>query len=201
MNQEAVRLTRGAAPARHADTATPDHRRAGVQPSVRRCSAPLATLANGSGSGAGHPFTTGQRSSGTPPAHDGSVIEAGRGDRRRRLAGHHSGPHPAGSRPDLAVQQALVAADAALHHRLLTRGDLEAQLELSRNLPGALAGWRVVSFADGRSESVGESRSRIMIHRVGLPKPELQLTVVDQRDPIRCQRGLRLSAAAGDRGV
>ena len=79
----------------------------------------------------------------------------------------------------LPFEQALVAADAALHRQLLTREELEVQLELSRNLPGALAGSRVVSFADGRSESVGESRSRIMIHRAGLPKPELQLAVVD----------------------
>ena len=36
---------------------------------------------------------------------------------------------------------------------------------------------RVVAFADGRAESVGESRSRIAIARAGLPAPTLQLPV------------------------
>ena len=33
---------------------------------------------------------------------------------------------------------------------------------------------RVVAFADGRAESVGETRSRLAIHRAGLPAPALQ---------------------------
>jgi hypothetical protein len=35
----------------------------------------------------------------------------------------------------------------------------------------------VVAFADGRAESVGESRSRIAIARAGLPTPALQVPV------------------------
>lgn len=37
----------------------------------------------------------------------------------------------------------------------------------------------VVAFADGRSGSPGESFSRVQIARLGLPKPELQVEVVD----------------------
>ena len=36
---------------------------------------------------------------------------------------------------------------------------------------------RVIAFADGRSESVGESRSRVAIAAAGLPPPELQWPV------------------------
>lgn len=79
----------------------------------------------------------------------------------------------------LPFEQALVVADAALHHRLTTAELLAEQLERSSRLPGALTAARVVAFADGRSESVGESLSRIMIHRAGLPTPELQVEVVD----------------------
>jgi len=81
----------------------------------------------------------------------------------------------------LPFEQALVIADAALHRKLTTAERLAAQLERSARLPGALAAGRVVSFADGLSESVGESRSRIMIHQAGLPAPELQVEVLDQR--------------------
>ena len=34
-------------------------------------------------------------------------------------------------------------------------------------------------FADGRSESVGESRSRVLTHDFGLPPPELQVEYYD----------------------
>ena len=47
-------------------------------------------------------------------------------------------------------------------------------------MPGARAAGRVIAFADGGSESVGESRSRVMLHREGLPRPELQMTVCDE---------------------
>jgi hypothetical protein len=80
----------------------------------------------------------------------------------------------------LPFEQALVIADAALHRKLTNPEQLATQLERSTRLPGAIAAARVVSFADGLSESVGESRSRIMIHRAGLPAPELQVEVLDQ---------------------
>ena len=34
---------------------------------------------------------------------------------------------------------------------------------------------------DGRSESVGESRSRVLIHRLGFPAPDLQRVIVDEQ--------------------
>jgi hypothetical protein len=81
----------------------------------------------------------------------------------------------------LPFEQALLAADHALHWGLTSAEDLAAQMDRCRRLPGALASSRVVAFADGRSASLGESRSRIMIHRAGLPEPELQLDILDDR--------------------
>jgi hypothetical protein len=79
----------------------------------------------------------------------------------------------------LPFEPVLLAADHALHCGLVSPEELAAQLDRGRRLPGALAASRVVSFADGRSRSLGESRSRIMIHRAGLPAPELQLEILD----------------------
>jgi hypothetical protein len=49
-----------------------------------------------------------------------------------------------------------------------------AALDRARGCPGVPVARRVVAFADGRSESVGESRSRVAIAAAGLPPPELQ---------------------------
>jgi hypothetical protein len=43
--------------------------------------------------------------------------------------------------------------------------------------PGSRAATRAVTFADGRSESVGESRSRVLLHRLGLAPSALQRTI------------------------
>jgi len=76
-------------------------------------------------------------------------------------------------------EQAVIVADAALRLGLVSGEQLAAQLKRSHRMPGARAAGRVIAFADGRSESVGESRSRVMLHRAGLPEPELQMTVCD----------------------
>ena len=71
---------------------------------------------------------------------------------------------------------AVVTADAALHAGL-DRAVLDTALVRARGWPGVPAARRVVGFADGRSESVGESRSRVAIAAAGLPAPELQWPV------------------------
>jgi len=76
-------------------------------------------------------------------------------------------------------EQGVIVADAALRLGLTTHEKLADQLKRSRRMPGARAARRMIAFADGRSESVGESRSRVMMHREGLPQPELQMTVCD----------------------
>ena len=72
---------------------------------------------------------------------------------------------------------AVVAADHALHHELVTPEVLGEALSRTRHRRGAAAARRALLFANGRSESPGESRLRLEIHRAGLPVPVLQVRV------------------------
>lgn len=74
---------------------------------------------------------------------------------------------------------AVVVADAALHDRLVTDDELSTAVERIAGWPGAPAARRVVAFADGRSESPGESRSRVALARAGLAADDLQHEVCD----------------------
>lgn len=76
-------------------------------------------------------------------------------------------------------EPAVVTADAALHARLTTRSELRETLFWMSDWPGARAAGRVVAFADGRAESVGESRGRVFCLVNGLPIPELQVEIRD----------------------
>jgi hypothetical protein len=77
----------------------------------------------------------------------------------------------------LPFEPAVVPADAALHRPLVTGAELAEAVERSSNRRGNGGARRVVAFADGRSESVGESRSRVGIARCGLPAPVPQWDV------------------------
>lgn len=70
----------------------------------------------------------------------------------------------------------VAAADAGLR-RGLNRDELMAQLQVTRRY-GIRRARTVVELADARSESPGESLSRVTIWRLGLPAPELQFEVV-----------------------
>jgi hypothetical protein len=48
-------------------------------------------------------------------------------------------------------------------------------VERQRDWAGARSASRVLWFADGAAETVGESRSRVLLARIGLPKPVLQM--------------------------
>jgi len=74
-------------------------------------------------------------------------------------------------------EPAVVLTDASLRHGL-TRAELVEAVERAAHRHGNAAARRVVSFADGRSESVGESRSRVALLRAGLPAPTLQWEVI-----------------------
>ena len=81
---------------------------------------------------------------------------------------------------DLARQEpfrnGVVVADAALRAGV-ARNDLEAVVSTQRRWPGVVRARDVVAFADGRSESPGESVTRAALHREGLPVPEPQVEV------------------------
>jgi hypothetical protein len=74
----------------------------------------------------------------------------------------------------------VIAADNALHRRLITPTDLAAALDRTQHRRGAAAGRRALLFADGRSESVGETRTRLVMHQFGLPTPTLQIRIYDK---------------------
>ena len=68
--------------------------------------------------------------------------------------------------------QAVVVADAAARQMDVSRAwELLGEM---RRWPGGPAARRVLEFADARSGSVGESRSRVLMAGAGLPTPELQ---------------------------
>lgn len=83
----------------------------------------------------------------------------------------------------LAFPSAVVTADAALRRprphlaALTTPEALRAQIAAAVGLPGSRGAARVVTFADGRSESVGESRSRVVLADLRLVPTTLQLAV------------------------
>lgn len=80
-------------------------------------------------------------------------------------------------------EPAVVAADSALRpggeRRAITQPDLLAAVRGGRGRTGNAAAERIARFADGASTGVPESRSRVAIHRAGLPAPVQQRHVYD----------------------
>ncbi len=76
-----------------------------------------------------------------------------------------------------SFESAVVAADAALAREWTTEELLSSCLDGMGPIPGSRRARRVVEFADEGGHSVGESRSRVLIHRLGLPAPRLQVAV------------------------
>ena len=67
----------------------------------------------------------------------------------------------------------VAVVDAAL--RLgVAREALSVELDRANRRPGNAQARRAVDFGDARAESPGESRSRVLMHRLGLPMPTLQ---------------------------
>jgi hypothetical protein len=70
----------------------------------------------------------------------------------------------------LPFEQAVAAGDHALRLGLLATA-LEEAMTLLEGWPGTRQARRAIAFLDGRSESAGESVSRVRIHEAGLPAP------------------------------
>lgn len=73
----------------------------------------------------------------------------------------------------------VVIADAALEAGLVDPAALADAVDRARRRPGVAQARRVVAFADGGGQNVGESRSRVLLARAGLPPPVLQWPVSD----------------------
>jgi hypothetical protein len=77
----------------------------------------------------------------------------------------------------LPHEAAVVVLDAALRLGLIAHDELRARLFDIAGASGSRSAARAVVFADGRSESVGESRSRVILHRWKLGPSALQFEV------------------------
>jgi predicted transcriptional regulator of viral defense system len=76
------------------------------------------------------------------------------------------------------IEQAVAAGDRALAFGLV-RAVLEEHLAHMARWPGTKQARRAVALLDPRSESAGESVSRVRLHEEGLPTPELQQIIYD----------------------
>lgn len=74
---------------------------------------------------------------------------------------------------------AVSVVDQALRRRVATAEQLRPALGLFANRPGIQTATRAVRFGDGRAESVGESRLRVLLDDLGLPAPALQAEIRD----------------------
>ena len=79
----------------------------------------------------------------------------------------------------LPFEPAVAVGDGALSGNLTNPHQLADTLRRSARRPWCGRARRALSFVDGRAESVGESRSRVALARMGLPAPELQWEVRD----------------------
>jgi hypothetical protein len=84
----------------------------------------------------------------------------------------------------LPFEQAVIVADAALFKRLTSKDALAEMAERSRGRHGHERAVRAITFADDRSESVGESRSRVGMHLAKLPVPILQHVVLRENGSV-----------------
>lgn len=78
----------------------------------------------------------------------------------------------------LPFDQGVAVGDQALRMGL-EPDELAVVLEFAARWVGSAQARRVAAFLDGRSESVGESFSRVRCHELGLPAPEPQYDVFD----------------------
>ena len=75
----------------------------------------------------------------------------------------------------------VAALDWALHHRWVRLSGLESYLDERPRWPGICRARRALALADGRSESLMESRLRVILIDGGLPPPDVQVWVGDRR--------------------
>jgi hypothetical protein len=78
-----------------------------------------------------------------------------------------------------SAEAAVTILDFGLHAKLFSREELDRVFGLMQSWPHLRKLQVPVRFADGRAESVGESRSRFLCYVHGLPAPELQFYVYD----------------------
>lgn len=99
----------------------------------------------------------------------------------------------------LPMERSVPIGDAAL--RLgLDPAELQEVMSRCAGWRGMAAARRAVAFLDRRSESVGESYSRVVFHQLGLPAPQPQFEVFDERAQLvgRCDFGWEEKRTLGE---
>lgn len=121
--------------------------------------------------------TTGRKEAGVSP-HCGAIIE---GDVVRRDGLDVMGPTRAALEVTTVagVEAAVCVVSHLLHTSQTTLTRLRARYELMKHWPETLSTDLVLRLADGRFESVGESRTYYLCFREGLPMPEPQYEIRD----------------------
>jgi hypothetical protein len=96
------------------------------------------------------------------------------------------------------VHAGVAVADAALHHKLTTPEELEHWLVRLSRRPGLVRARRAVALAEPLTESVGETRTRLLLQSIpGLPAITPQYSFKDARD----REWARADFLVGDRLV
>jgi hypothetical protein len=78
-------------------------------------------------------------------------------------------------------REGLIAADAALHERLVSRAALDVALTEAAGWPGIRQARFVIEFAAALAETPLESLLRLKMHDSGFPEPELQVEIYDPK--------------------
>jgi hypothetical protein len=106
------------------------------------------------------------------------------GERRsratQRVADHQRHPSGPGVHTLADVEHSLVELDFLLHQSLVTLVDLRQRYASMTHWPDTLTTDLVLRLADGRSESVGETRIRYLCWATGLPAPEANYPIMDE---------------------
>ncbi|MFI5694312.1 type IV toxin-antitoxin system AbiEi family antitoxin domain-containing protein [Kribbella sp. NPDC051586] len=80
-----------------------------------------------------------------------------------------------------SFEAAVVAFDAALRDHSISEDDVRRLVDVTQYWPGSPTARAALNFGDARSESVGESRLRVLMSNNELPAPELQVEFHDIR--------------------
>jgi hypothetical protein len=80
-----------------------------------------------------------------------------------------------------SLEGGVVTADSALHQVPEIKGSLDELHDRFALFPGSVKGRTVLRLADGRSDTPGESVTRVQYYRYGIPIPDLQYDVFDER--------------------
>jgi very-short-patch-repair endonuclease len=81
----------------------------------------------------------------------------------------------------LSLVEAVVITDMALHARLIRRAELKEWVDRRAGRKGVGTERLILDLAEAATESPMETRLRLLLVLNGLPRPEVQVTIRDER--------------------